>query len=359
MKDLQDLRTNNFDLVRLFACLQVATLHAGHYLSVPRGPALQAAFDTLNYFPGVNTLFVVSGFLITMSFDKRPFLGAYARNRFLRIYPGLFVSFLATLVVLQRFGFLHWSPKFAAWAAAQLTVAQWYDPKIFREFGMGQVNPPLWTISIEIQWYFLCPMLAWVMRRLRTRARQNLLYAALILASAALCYTLGREGLLARALWAKLASVTIAPFLFVILLGAAAYRNFDLARPLVEGKFVYWTAGYVAFRLAADRWLKLDADHTFALLLVGRAMLAMWTLSLAFTWRTFSEKALRGQDLSYGAYIYHMLVVNVMIELGCVRSRAWMAAALGVTLALAAASWWLVEKPALRLKRRALRPVEK
>ncbi len=37
-------------------------------------------------------------------------------------------------------------------------------------------------------------------------------------------------------------------------------------------------------------------------------------LSFAFSYRDISDKILRKQDISYGIYIYHMLIINIFIQ---------------------------------------------
>ena len=77
---------NNFDLVRLFAALQVAICHsAGHF------GYQNFAITLLGYFPGVPIFFFVSGFLIYSSYEKskenqKPLFNFY-QKRFLRLYP--------------------------------------------------------------------------------------------------------------------------------------------------------------------------------------------------------------------------------------------------------------------------------
>jgi peptidoglycan/LPS O-acetylase OafA/YrhL len=56
-------------------------------------------------------------------------------------------------------------------------------------------------------------------------------------------------------------------------------------------------------------------------------------------------------DLSYGLYVWHMPVINLFIVLG-IQS---ISAAIGLSFVLAILSWFLVEKPMLKLKKYSLR----
>jgi peptidoglycan/LPS O-acetylase OafA/YrhL len=58
-------------------------------------------------------------------------------------------------------------------------------------------------------------------------------------------------------------------------------------------------------------------------------------------------------DYSYGVYIYAYPLTQLLISIGAERVGFWpfMLLTASVTLAFAVASWWLVEKHALRLKK--------
>ncbi len=56
-------------------------------------------------------------------------------------------------------------------------------------------------------------------------------------------------------------------------------------------------------------------------------------------------------DLSYGTYIWHGPIINLLLVLG-LRS---IPAAIALTVAAAGASWFLVERPVLQLKRQSLK----
>ena len=57
--------SNNFNLIRLFAALQVAIVHSASYLNID----IQY-LKFLDLFPGVPIFFFISGFLMIKSFKK-------------------------------------------------------------------------------------------------------------------------------------------------------------------------------------------------------------------------------------------------------------------------------------------------
>src|SRR6202011_6269624 len=80
-----DWRVNNFDLLRLLAALQVAVVHSIGFLKPTRYFArlMEAGLDR---FPGVPIFFVISGVLISKSYERSDSLRDYIRNRCLRIF---------------------------------------------------------------------------------------------------------------------------------------------------------------------------------------------------------------------------------------------------------------------------------
>ena len=82
----QEFKLNNFDLLRIFAASQVLVCHTALHLHVF---APQWLMKLIYAFPGVPIFFVISGFLISLSYERSSGLKSYCRNRVLRIYPGL------------------------------------------------------------------------------------------------------------------------------------------------------------------------------------------------------------------------------------------------------------------------------
>ena len=87
---------NNFDLLRLFAALQVAMTHSALYLDHE-----YFIFSYLYVVPGVPIFFFLSGYLIYGSYEssfKNPDpLKNFYYKRFLRLYPALWVCLLFSL----------------------------------------------------------------------------------------------------------------------------------------------------------------------------------------------------------------------------------------------------------------------
>lgn len=356
-KPSADWRINNFDLVRLFAALQVAITHAFVIMQVP-GFFARIVQSVLSLFPGVPIFFVVSGFLISKSYEHSDSLRNYFRNRCLRIYPGLWVCLVVTVGVLLIAGITvlgtistrHW----LLWWAAQMTVFQNYSPGLQWPPSPGGPGPnaSLWTIPIELEFYVLLPAIYAVLR-LRKR-RGNISLLALFAASAALDLGLvyADKGFHNQMPY-KYLGVTVAPFLWMFLVGVLAQRNWNTLRSVLAGRAHWWLLGYLLLCAVAIR-LRIGVGSN-AITPIFLLPLAGLVISGATSAPWLADQVLRHQDISYGTYIYHALVINLMVRFGFVGSAFSALTAIAVSLVLAALSWGLVEKPFLRHKRYALR----
>jgi peptidoglycan/LPS O-acetylase OafA/YrhL len=348
-----DWRNNNFDLVRLFATLQVATVHAITHFQVP-GSLAHVVDAGLRLFPGVPIFFVVSGFLISNSYEHSDSLRHYLRNRCLRIYPALWVCLVATvgallLVGVDAIGMLP-TRDWLIWWAAQLTLFQNYSPGFEWPPGVGTPNFSLWTIPVELEFYMLVPAIYVVFRL--TQNRGNFPLLALCVASAALHLGFRYEDYRTsnHAEYRYLLN-TVAPYLWMFLVGVLIQRNWGRLRPLLAGRAHWWLLGYLALCGVANR-LGVDVgSNTITPLFF--CPLAGLVVASATSAPGLADRILHRQDISYGTYLYHLLVINVLVSFGLVGS-AWPAAgAIAMALLLATASWVLVEKPFLRRKRAA------
>jgi peptidoglycan/LPS O-acetylase OafA/YrhL len=328
---------NNFDLIRIFAATQVLVLHTIDRLAI----AKPFYADPLAMFPGVPIFFVVSGFLVSASLDRSPNVRTYFRNRFLRIFPGLWVCLLATVAVAALFGFNPLSLSGLTWLAAQ-TVGLIYTPDFLSGFGMGSYNGSLWTIPVELQFYFVLPALYLVFgqRKLRGAAIAFAGFAAVAIAIKILFPGLGlptETGI------EKLIRYSFLPHVYLFFFGAWLQLSGAWKTRAMAGKGVYWLAFYLAFRLLMPGF---PGGGIAGMVLMGVAV-----ISLAYTGD--SHDILKGRDISYGVYIYHGLVLNILIELGLTGRHELVLVVLASAYVLGAMSWFLIEKPSLRKKAKA------
>jgi peptidoglycan/LPS O-acetylase OafA/YrhL len=348
---LHEWRVNNFDLVRLFAALQVAIVHALASFT-PTGLVANALRYGLSFFPGVPIFFVVSGVLISKSYEQSESLRDYFRNRCLRIFPALWICLVVSLGVICLSGVSTLGAvstwECSLWWMAQMSIFQSYQPHFLNELGNGGLNGSLWTIPLELEFYLLLPVLYRVLRPQRQYGHA-LIFAVLLVSLAFELLLVRRPGYLGSIAGCDLLRLTLLPYLWMFLLGVLIQRNWHVLRGKLIGRAHWWFLGYLSVcMLARSLHIDVGGNDINPLFLLPFAALV---ISFAMSVRGLSERVLRQQDVSYGLYIYHALVIRVMRGLGLPSVTG----AIAISLAVATASWILVEKPFLIRKRGSLR----
>jgi peptidoglycan/LPS O-acetylase OafA/YrhL len=350
----RDWRINNFDLIRLLAALQVVTAHTMTALKLD---GVNATFFNLGIrmFPGVPIFFVVSGFLISKSYERSHSLHDYYRNRCLRIFPALWICLVASIAVILFAGVATLNPISSAdwlgWWFAQMSLYQQYDPGFMRPRGIGWLNGSLWTIPIELEFYIVLPVFYGVLR-LRKRSGDAALIG-LFAASIAIHFNYSHPALFpgtpAHAFWVE----TLVPYLWIFGVGVLMQRHWIRVSGCLTGRTHWWLLGYVLLCVIAKRLhLSVGSADISPLFLLPLAALV---LSCAVSLPSLSDRLLRHVDVSYGTYIYHALVLNVLLLLGVAGDFLSAMLAVAISFGLGAISWWCVEQPFLRRKRESMR----
>lgn len=352
----RDHSQNNFDLVRVFAATQVVLVHL---ISFMPGLHSQPWLKALSLFPGVPIFFFISGFLIGGSWQRNPHVGSYMASRALRIFPGLWAACLFSLVLIAL---LYTVPLLAnlgtavVWMAMQLSFLQSWNPQFLRDYGSGVANPVLWTIPVELAFYVVLPLLVVAGQRL---GRLRALLVSVAVVSLLLCWW-ATAGLDPRDPQVEtlrkvmtVSPVSFVSWLWMFLLGVLAQLEFDRLRPLIAGRamaFIALAAVVGSLSLVVDLppLLHLPGNEIGLLNALANALAC---LAFAYSYPGLAARWLRGFDLSYGVYLYHMPIVNALIALGLVGWQGGFVVFVG-TFVCAFLSWVLVERRALGWKSR-------
>ncbi|MGO4551856.1 acyltransferase family protein [Lysobacter sp. 2RAF19] len=321
---------NHFNVLRLIAAWLVIYGHAWAITGTPGGDLLARA--TQVKFAGaiaVDMFFVISGFLIAASLQRNSVRG-YLGSRALRILPALVACVLLSVFVLgpmMTTSHDYWSADTwrYLWSNATLWRAEFHLPGVFETLPQTAVNGSLWTLPVEARLYLL------------------LLGASLV-------------GLLT-------AKRYLLPWLALIA-GIAAFAWFRSPLPDWLGNdlwcvafFVTGTAAWLWRERIRLSWMPVVALLILAALLRGTpwfaapyfALVAYGTLWLAFA---PVPAKLAHHDLSYGLYLYgwpSAQIVQTYSPGPPMHNVLWASV---LAFACAAASWFLVERPALQFKRR-------
>lgn len=334
-------RENNFDFLRFVAACLVLFSHSFPLYGVKGEPfAVATAFDTFGGL-AVGTFFVISGFLITASWTKNPKLYSYLRNRVIRIFPGYSAVIMLAIVLGACITTLPLSeyirhPVTLDYLGNFLLYMQRFDlPGVFTDNPQPGVNGSIWTLPKEFTMYLLLAALGYT----------RLLRGPVLLVSYLGCFagyiiymethrdfadawfysslTKNAVYFFAGALfWHYRERITLSPELCLLMLIVLALS-------------------------AQTPWSK----YSFMLCLPYLVIFAgLWDMRSI---RNFGKYG----DFSYGLYLYAFPVQQCYMLWVGERWGFWTfpLVCLPITFCFAVASWYLVEKPWLRRKTRALR----
>lgn len=338
---------NIFDILRLWAILQVTVGHLGQHLQVQ----LPTYVDILFRFPGVVVLFAISGFLVTASFDR---LGSdtggrkeYVKRRFCRIFPGLWVSIIVSSVCI--FWCYNIKPNFSqglVYVVTQFSGCNFYTGGWLRGYGVGAPNGSLWTICIELQFYaFIMFVWKWL------KDQKISIWLIWISCGSIINVISEKWGGMSESILHKLFTVTLFPYLYMFLLGAMAYRYLQSFIELVRKYRLALLIGLVGLTylgnqyVVAGEYVNILSGISLACLTCVMAYVPGYCIRLPI-------------DISYGIYLYHMIIVNVLVELGMTGRMEYFIAALVGSVACGVISWYGVEKRWLKRKKGKQRIIE-
>jgi peptidoglycan/LPS O-acetylase OafA/YrhL len=344
-------RNNNFDLLRLFAALQVLYTHSVIHLNLWPGP--HWLYLLLRSLPGVPIFFVISGFLVTDSYLRSLSAGGFAIRRILRIYPALIVNIaMVEMIVAITGGF---SPLVDALNyVAYLTVfavtasANWADfffDSPYISAGMFERYPTtgvLWTLTVELTFYFALPLLIEAWRRSPKIGAFYLASFGLLSMYLSLHFNVSDK-------WNTFVSLSIGPYFWIFAFGVAARLYWSNVRLIFEDRAAIWLIVLVTSNMFLPEGSAPNFySHPSLIVFATATLMAGTVISVAFTHPR--PEVLRGYDISYGVYLWHILPIYTMIILGWTERLRYWPVIVGASIALALLSFVLVERPTMNLR---------
>ena len=343
------------DVLRFVAFLAVFLYHSlpttprGWARALPDGlPEWAAAATTAGAF-GVDLFFLLSAFLITTLLLReyrdrgRIAVGSFYARRALRIWPLYYVFLAITVWVVPLFS--TGDVLMPAYVAAFcLFVGNW----ICASRGYpDSVASPLWSVSIEEQFYLVWPLLlSWT----GTRRLVPISGGVLALASGARLWLAARQAG-HPAVWCN----TLA-HLDPIAIGAILAVRFLDSEPRISGgqRCLLFLAGVVTWVVAArfGAFKGWGSVWMYPVMTLGStAMLVSFLGALppGRRWPGLGALTHLGR-VSYGLYAFHVLAIRLVWAGGF----GWLQvpAAFVLTVALALVSYQWLERPFLQLKER-------
>jgi peptidoglycan/LPS O-acetylase OafA/YrhL len=361
-------RRPELDGVRAIAALSVLVFHAVGFWARGSAPGAEIRPWVGRADAGVTIFFLLSGFLLYRPFVARGpgRLGEYAVRRFLRIVPAYWVALTVAAIVLP----LHYV--FTAGGVPTFYgFAQVYRGTDVAGQGLGQA----WTLCVEVAFYVFLPL--WVLLIGRHRGA---LWPLALLYAASVAYQVVVLGLAGdRVAPLDNALIALPGFLdhFALGMGLAVlslrWEQRGRIPAAARAGGAWWLAAALLFvAVALALWhARLDSyTHTQWLVrheLYGLIALAVMVPAVARSgWpaRLLATAPLRHLgEISYGIYLYHLLVLALLSRWGLVHLEEvvhpyllWTICGFAGSVVLAELSWRLVERPLMGLGRRRRAP---
>lgn len=350
------------DILRGFAALSVLVYHVIEHYKWSSFPTSGVLVWFRIGWIGVDLFLVISGFVISLSVHSllrrlsyRQFLREFAERRLRRIIP----LYLATCVIFVLFTTPYVLPAPGFYKHVLMHAVFIHNLSIDYH---GSIDGPNWSVALEMQFYAMAALLAPVLFRAQW----------------------WRVALGALAVsWAWRAAAIL---LIHMDKPSSVYRLFIAATEL-PGTLDEFAVGFVLARLLLTPAgaLMLAWGRSLALVPVSLAALAIWALlavywsqpsfwdmpAMVIVWRTacaltFGLVLLAAcclkqpwfltattplrylGTISFGIYLWHLPVLMAIQRIEWLAPEAALAYIVGSTLVLAAGSWHLIEKPALR-----------
>jgi peptidoglycan/LPS O-acetylase OafA/YrhL len=360
-----DGRLASLDGLRGLAALTVFLFHGWLY-TMPRPDASDRAsladYAAHELRLGLVAFFVLSGFLLSRPWfaaalegRRAPDLRRYLRARVARIAPAYYAALVGSIVLLWG---LAGTPGLRLPPASELPLffvfAQNFSPS-----SVMKLNPPMWSLAVEVSFYAVLPVLGWLAVRLPARRRAQVLIPLALLALGVLYnWSIAGRGLgmtFSRTLAAML------PYFALGMLGALALHGRAIGsrarRALIAGGLGLVLADAVSKAVAESNGV--DAGLYFLIVRDLPSGLG-FALVIGAVAATPNSRILGGRmlaslgSISYGVYLWHVPILVFMRGHGLLPLDPVLGtlAAIGPVLAVASLSWVALERPIIARARR-------
>lgn len=310
---------------------------AGHPTSF-----LELGHTSLGYM-AVNGFFIISGFLITGSAVRSSTLANFARSRVLRIMPAFIVVILLLgLIIVPLLGELKAADYFTTGAAwlSMLQLVTFVETEVawpgLLAAGLpfdGDMTGPIWTLRYEALAYVGTGFL------LLFGLHKNKLIAVLAALGATAAFIVElHTGMMSD----------LSPALGALVRFGSCYLYGVCAYLFVGYLKLGWVFGLIGMAVGAVL-IKTGLPSGEVILNFGFAPVIF---AIAYAKVSAPKWVTPSTDFSYGLYIFHWPIYQVLLKAFPDVSVVPLLMLAGLPLAFLAAgvSWYIIEKPALKLK---------
>ena len=271
---------------------------------------------------------MLSGYLIWQSVERSHNYKSYLYKRFRRIYPELWLAVALEIIVMLALYEDHVPVgNLLLFIVAQSSFFQFWTPGSLRDYGCGTPNGALWTICVLVQFY-VC---VWFIYKLLHKKKGSIWLFGIIGALLLAFLMQGTETFMPEILY-KLLTQTVFFYLWMFLLGALIAEYKEKLLPIFKKYWLLILLLLTVYRMCSIKIPTPNYD------IINTTFAFCGWVGFAYSFPRLNIKT----DISYGIYIYHMTVVNAMIELGCSGNAFSVILALVITCLLAAISLKMV-----------------
>lgn len=342
-------QANNIDFIRLIAASLVIIAHAPYILNLDA-----LSWDPMSKIYGINMgrlgvfiFFIISGYLITMSWQKKKDIVDFTLARILRIYPAVIIVVILSVFILGPLlttisigDYFNSSITKQYIQDATLFRMYYYLPGVFESNPTHSINGSLWTLPYEFTCYIFIGILG-LMKIISNKKSAIIFYILLIFVD--FFFDKQVHGIVIPIIGIDFK--TFFPLFLYFISGSLFYILRDNIKLNILGAIVSTIILYCSKGTTISAYL-------------SPILLTYIIITLAFYEPLPFKRIGKYGDLSYGLYLYafpvQQLIVYVLgneISLFTMIILSFL-----LTLPFAYFSWHFIEKPSIQMRKRYYNP---
>ncbi len=322
--------------MRLFLSI---TVFLGHYAILAQHKDLHLILEYFNPELIVDAFFVISGFLIFLSYDNKPINKLFFKKRVKRIMPIYMVSIIFFAFILVFFSEKpikdYFNIQWFTYLYFNIIFLNFIQPEIvgvFQNNALHAVNGALWTLKLELMFYLIVPIIFYIMSKTNKLITLTVLYLISIIYVEFL-----------NLLYSQNPNPVYLTLMHQ-LLGKLSF--------FMVGAILYFYHGY--FKIHAHKFFIIAIIIFYLNQYIDLHIFYPISLAIIVIYFATIVKYLgawgKYGDFSYTIYVIHFPIIQIFVSLGLTKEHPFIILALLFTLILTISffAWHYIEKPALQ-----------